>query len=86
MCFFAVMWCRFGQQDAGQELLRATDSGDPDMQALARAMLAKGARRLRDLDTRISLSVPCLRENYVDEIMRCLSGALHKLRLCDSVR
>jgi hypothetical protein len=50
-----VMWCRFGQQDAGQELLRATDSGDPDMQALAWAMLAKGARRLRDLDTRASL-------------------------------
>src|SRR2546421_11141167 len=25
-----VMWCRFGQQDAGKELLRATNSVDPD--------------------------------------------------------
>jgi hypothetical protein len=44
-----VMWCRFGQQEAGKELLRATNSVDPDMKALAWAMLAKGARRLRDL-------------------------------------
>ena len=47
-----VMWCRFGQQDAGKELLRAAESGDPDMKALAWAMLAKGARRLRDLEKR----------------------------------
>jgi hypothetical protein len=45
-----VMWCRFGQQDAGKELLRAADSADPDMSAMAWAMLAKGARRLRDLE------------------------------------
>ena len=45
-----VMWCRFGQQDAGKELLRATDSVDPDVKAMAWAMLAKGARRLRDLE------------------------------------
>jgi hypothetical protein len=45
-----VMWCRFGQQEAGKELLRATNSVDPDMKALAWAMLAKGARRLRDLE------------------------------------
>jgi hypothetical protein len=44
-----VMWCRFGLQDAGKELLRATNSVDPDVKALAWAMLAKGARRLRDL-------------------------------------
>jgi hypothetical protein len=47
-----VMWCRFGQQDAGKELLRASDSGDPNTGALAWAMLAKGARRLRDLEKR----------------------------------
>jgi hypothetical protein len=47
-----VMWCRFGQQDAGKELLRATNSVDPDLKALAWAMLAKGARRLRDLERR----------------------------------
>jgi hypothetical protein len=45
-----VMWCRFGQQDAGKELLRAADSRDPDMKALARAMFAKGMRRLRELE------------------------------------
>jgi hypothetical protein len=48
-----VMWCRFGQQEAGKELLRATTSMDPDMRALAWAMLAKGTRRLRDLEGRI---------------------------------
>jgi len=47
-----VMWCRFGQQDAGKELLRATNSVDPDVKAMAWAMLAKGARRLRDLERR----------------------------------
>jgi hypothetical protein len=68
-----VMWCRFGQEDAGKELLRAADSGDPDMGALAWAMLTKGARRLRELENRRNL-VPArfLGENYVDEIMRCL--------------
>ena len=45
-----VMWCRFGQQEAGEELLRAATSMDPDMRALARAMWAKGALRLRDLE------------------------------------
>jgi len=47
-----VMWCRFGQQDAGRELLRAADSGDPDTGALAWAMLAKGARRLGESQER----------------------------------
>ncbi len=45
-----VMWCRFGQQDAGKELLRAADSRDPDITAWA--MLAKGATRLRELEKR----------------------------------
>jgi hypothetical protein len=39
-----VMWLRFGQQDAGRELLRAADSEDPDMKALAWAMFARGER------------------------------------------
>jgi len=42
-----VMWCRFGQPDAGKELLRAADSTDPDARALAWAMLAKSGRRLK---------------------------------------
>jgi hypothetical protein len=53
-----VMWCRFGQQDAGKELLRAADSGDPDMKALAGAMFAKGLRRWRELEGRMRSSSP----------------------------
>lgn len=45
-----VMWCRFGEQDAGKELLRAADTWDLDMKALAWAMFAKGLRRLRELE------------------------------------
>ncbi len=43
-----VMWCRFGEQEAGRELMRAADSMDPDMSALASAMLVKGASRLME--------------------------------------
>jgi len=52
MFLCGVMWCKFGQQEAGKELLRAAKSGDPDISALAWAMLAKGARRLRDIERR----------------------------------
>jgi len=37
-----VMWCGYGQEEAGRELLRATLSRDPDISALAWAMFAKG--------------------------------------------
>jgi hypothetical protein len=47
-----VMWCRFGQQDSGKELLRAADVADPDMKALASAMFSKGLRRLREVEKR----------------------------------
>jgi len=68
-----LMWCRFGQQEAGKELLRATDSVDPDMKALAWAMFAKGMRRLRQLENgRDPLPARSLGENNVDEIIRCL--------------
>ena len=43
-----VMWCGYGQQEAGKELLRATHSSDPDLSSLAWALLAKGTRLLRD--------------------------------------
>jgi len=52
MFLCGVMWCKFGQQEAGKELLRAANSESPDMSALAWAMLAKGARRLSDLERR----------------------------------
>lgn len=41
-----VMWCRFGQLEAGGELMRAVGSADPDVKALALAMLSKGCRSL----------------------------------------
>ncbi len=73
-----VMWCRFGQQDAGKELLRAADSGDPDMKVLAGAMFVNGMRRLRESEKRAQ-PVPAqylgenhLEENHVDQIMRCV--------------
>jgi hypothetical protein len=43
-----VMWCKYGQQDAGGELLRAVKSVDPDLSALALAMLAKGCVSLQE--------------------------------------
>ena len=43
-----IMWCRFGQQEAGSELLRAVKSADPDLRALALAMLAKGCKSLQE--------------------------------------
>jgi hypothetical protein len=56
MFLCGLMWCRFGQQEASKELLRAANSVDPDMSALAWAMLAKGARRLRDLERQAQVS------------------------------
>ena len=56
MFLCGVIWCRFGQQDAGKELLRAAISMDPDMRALAQAMWAKGALRLKVLERRAQTS------------------------------
>jgi len=41
-----VMWCRYGQQEAGSELMRAAQGEDPDVSALALAMLEEGCRSL----------------------------------------
>jgi hypothetical protein len=60
-----VMWCRFGQQDAGKELLRAANSRDPDLKAMAWAMFAKGLRRLRELEKRVQ---PSLRTTLGEEL------------------
>lgn len=56
MFLCGVMWCKFGQQEAGKELLRAARSGDPDMSTLAWAMLEKGVRRLRDIERPAQIS------------------------------
>ena len=37
-----VMWCRYRQEDAGSELMRAAECEDPDLSALALAMLREG--------------------------------------------
>lgn len=42
-----VMWCGYGQEEAGQELIRAILSRDPNISTLARAMFAKGNTLLR---------------------------------------
>lgn len=67
-----VMWRKFGQQEAGKELLRAAKSGDPEMSALAWAMLAKGTRRLKNPETPAQNSSPTILRKLVDEIMRPL--------------
>lgn len=41
-----VMWCKFCQKDAGRELMRAAQGEDPDLSALALAMLEEGCRSL----------------------------------------
>jgi len=41
-----VMWCKYGQQEAGNELLRASLCDDPDLSALALAMLQEGYKPL----------------------------------------
>jgi len=67
---------KFGQQEAGQGVAKAAKSG-PDMSALATAMLAKGARRLRDLERgRKPVLGRCSRQASVDEIMR------HRIFIC----
>ena len=58
MFLCGAMWCQFGQQEAAKELLRAANSGNRDMSALAWAMLKRGARRLRDLERRAQASSP----------------------------
>lgn len=42
-----VMWCRYRQEDAGSELMRAAECRDPDLSALALAMLREGCRAPR---------------------------------------
>ena len=43
-----IMWCNYGQEDAGKELERMTRSSDPDIRALAGALLTKGDNRTQE--------------------------------------
>ena len=40
-----VMWTQYASEDAGQELIRAMRSGDPDLAVLACALLKKRVLR-----------------------------------------
>lgn len=42
-----VMWCAYGQREAGNELLRAATCADPDVRSLAWALLVRGMRDLK---------------------------------------
>ena len=44
-----VMWCSYGQQDAGEELMRAASCEDPDLSTLALAMLHEGFKSFQRL-------------------------------------
>jgi hypothetical protein len=44
-----AMWSQFGEQDAGRELIRALNSSDREMRALARALLVQAGRRSKAL-------------------------------------
>jgi hypothetical protein len=73
-----VMWCGYGQQEAGKELLRATRSPDPDVSSLAWAMLAKGTRLLREKAVghpREELS----EDHDVDETMPLMQSTVEKV-------
>jgi hypothetical protein len=73
MFLCGVMWCRFGHQEAGDELLRAATSIDPNLRALAWAMFAEGALRLRGLKKGTApLPARSWNETDGDETMRCL--------------
>jgi hypothetical protein len=42
-----VMWCSYGQHEAGEELIRAISCDDPNLSALALAMLQEGFKPRR---------------------------------------
>ena len=43
-----VMWCGYGQEEARHELVRAIGSANPDVGALAWAMLMKGMAQFKE--------------------------------------
>ena len=73
-----VMWCAYGQQEAGKELLRATRSPDPDVSSLAWAMLAKGTRLLREKAV-VHPREELLEDHYVDETMPLMQSTVEKV-------
>jgi hypothetical protein len=53
-----VTWCKFGQEDAAREILRAPDSNDLDVSSLASAMSSMGrSTRGRSLDSEKRLRI-----------------------------
>ena len=49
-----IMWCAYGQQEAGQELFRASCSVDPEVRDLAGGMLAKAISEFKKKSVRQS--------------------------------
>jgi hypothetical protein len=47
-----VVWSQFGREDAGHELIRALSISDPEVRALARAMLGGRASAIPRTDQR----------------------------------
>lgn len=45
-----VMWCKLGQRDAGKELLRASDSGDPDCKSTGSGDVCERSAPLERVD------------------------------------
>jgi len=80
-----------GQQDAGKELLRATNSVDPDMKHWPGLCWQKAHVRLRDFERLTPTGSPAVlprssSETYVDEIMRICKHSCVKLNCDESVR
>jgi hypothetical protein len=44
-----VAWCQFGEESAGNELIRALSSADRKVRALARALLGRAGERSKAL-------------------------------------
>jgi hypothetical protein len=47
-----VMWCQYGQQEAGSELIRAAQCGDPDLSALRGPCCKKAANPVHSSNDR----------------------------------
>ena len=63
-----VMWCAYGQEEAGKELLRATSSADPDVRSLAWALLERGIIELKNTVLGIP-GVERLEDMHLDQAM-----------------
>jgi hypothetical protein len=83
-----VMWCRFGQKDAGKELLRAADSwgsryGSTGLDDVCER--SPSLERVEKTDATFFPRDPWGGAMWMRSCAAC-KALLHKLMLCDSVR